>query len=61
MIGALFIDVFEAEAKKFGGAQFPVQGTLHPGVIETVSLRRGPAAFRNRSNAALPRLQARRP
>jgi GMP synthase PP-ATPase subunit len=29
-IGALFIDVFEAEAKKIGGAQFVAQGTLHP-------------------------------
>ena len=37
-IGALFIDVFEAEAKKIGGAQFLAQGTLHPDVIETVSL-----------------------
>lgn len=37
-IGALFIDVFEAEAKKIGGAQFLAQGTFHPDVIETVSL-----------------------
>ena len=40
-IGALFIDVFEAEAKKIGGAQFLVQGTLYPDVIETVSLTGG--------------------
>src|SRR5882757_9150761 len=74
-IGALFIDVFKAEAEKIGGAQFLAQGTLHPDVIETVSLtggrresytrfyrvRRGPAAFRSRPNAALPRLQAGRP
>ena len=40
-IGALFIDVFEAEAKKIGGAQFLAQGTLHPDVIETVSLTGG--------------------
>ena len=26
-IGALFIDVFEAEARKIGGAQFLAQGT----------------------------------
>ena len=30
-IGKLFIDVFEAEAKKIGGAEFLAQGTLYPG------------------------------
>jgi hypothetical protein len=40
-IGALFIDVFEAEATKIGGAQFLAQGTLHRDVIETVSLTGG--------------------
>ena len=30
-IGRLFIDVFEAEAKKIGGAEFLAQGTLYPG------------------------------
>ncbi|HRD74952.1 MAG TPA: glutamine-hydrolyzing GMP synthase, partial [Hyphomicrobiaceae bacterium] len=29
-IGALFIDVFEAEAKTIGGAEFLAQGTLYP-------------------------------
>jgi GMP synthase (glutamine-hydrolysing) len=42
-IGALFIDVFEEEAKKVGGAQFLAQGTLYPDVIESVSFTGGPS------------------
>jgi GMP synthase (glutamine-hydrolysing) len=43
-IGRLFVEIFDAEAGKIGGAGFLAQGTLYPDVIESVSARGGPSA-----------------
>ena len=42
-IGRLFIEIFEEEAARAGGAEFLGQGTLYPDVIESVSISGGPS------------------
>ena len=42
-IGRTFIEVFEREAAKLGGAEYLAQGTLYPDVIESVSFTGGPS------------------
>ena len=44
MIGEVFIEVFEQEASRSGGADFLAQGTLYPDVVESVSVHGGPSA-----------------
>jgi GMP synthase (glutamine-hydrolysing) len=43
IIGHLFIEIFEEEARKLGDVDYLVQGTLYPDVIESVSVK-GPSA-----------------
>jgi GMP synthase (glutamine-hydrolysing) len=44
IIGRVFIEVFEEEAKKVTNGKYLVQGTLYPDVIESVSVKGGPSA-----------------
>jgi GMP synthase (glutamine-hydrolysing) len=44
IIGKVFMDVFESEAKKIKGAEFLAQGTLYPDIIESRSAFGGPTA-----------------
>lgn len=44
IIGRVFIEVFEREAKKIQGVKWLAQGTIYPDVIESVSALGGPSA-----------------
>ncbi len=44
IIGKIFMDVFEAEARKIKGAEFLAQGTLYPDIIESQSAFGGPTS-----------------
>lgn len=50
IIGATFIEVFEAEAKKYSDAEFLVQGTLYPDVIESVSVKGNSVTIKSHHN-----------
>ena len=50
IIGNTFIDVFEEEAKKIEDAQFLVQGTLYPDVIESVSVKGASVTIKTHHN-----------
>src|SRR6202035_3982458 len=43
IIGRLFVEVFDEEAKKLSGVQFLAQGTIYPDVIESAGSRTGKA------------------
>ncbi|CAN5266173.1 glutamine-hydrolyzing GMP synthase [soil metagenome] len=49
-IGAQFIDVVDAEAKRIGDVKWLVQGTLYPDVIESVSLRGASVTIKSHHN-----------
>ena len=50
IIGGLFIEVFEEEAARIGGAGFLVQGTLYPDVIESVSVKGASVTIKTHHN-----------
>jgi GMP synthase (glutamine-hydrolysing) len=44
IIGRIFVEVFEEEARRLSGVKFLAQGTLYPDVIESVAAHGGPTA-----------------
>jgi GMP synthase (glutamine-hydrolysing) len=50
IIGRIFIEVFQEEADRLGGADYLVQGTLYPDVIESVSVKGQSATIKTHHN-----------
>jgi len=50
IIGNTFIEIFENEAKNFSDADFLVQGTLYPDVIESISVKGASATIKTHHN-----------
>ncbi len=50
IIGSTFIEVFEEEAKRHGDAEFLVQGTLYPDVIESLPVKGASATIKSHHN-----------
>lgn len=50
IIGNIFIEVFEEEAKKIKGAEYLVQGTLYPDIIESVSVKGASVTIKTHHN-----------
>jgi GMP synthase (glutamine-hydrolysing) len=50
IIGNSFIEVFEKEAKKIEDAEFLIQGTLYPDVIESVSVKGASSTIKTHHN-----------
>lgn len=50
IIGNTFIEVFEKEAAEFKDAQYLIQGTLYPDVIESVSVKGASATIKTHHN-----------
>lgn len=55
IIGNLFIEIFEEEARRIGDVKFLAQGTLYPDVIESISFKGPSATIKSHHNVgALP-------
>jgi GMP synthase (glutamine-hydrolysing) len=50
IIGKIFIDVFEEESKKIENANFLVQGTLYPDVIESIPVKGASVTIKSHHN-----------